>query len=81
MSDFIFHRFLFIYLELKRIWVEGGDPSGASNFSLEVNKSKNCTHTEFTRLGIPRLGLVGGEELDTLRFLDRRLPLLTILIS
>ena len=45
MSSFTFHRFLFIHIELKRIWVEGGDPSGVGNFSLKTNKSIDCVCT------------------------------------
>ena len=53
-SKITVHRFLLLF-KLKRIWVEGGDPSGAGNFSLEVNKSKNCAHTwpNYTKLDSP----------------------------
>ena len=44
-SKIIVLRFILLF-KLKRIWVESGDPSGAGNFFLEVNKSKNCAHTQ-----------------------------------
>ena len=45
ISQFIFQRFLITYIELKRIWVEGGDPSGVGNFSLKTDNSIDCACT------------------------------------
>ena len=45
MAYFIFHRFLITCIELKRIWVDGGDPSGVGNVLLKTNNLIDCSCT------------------------------------
>ena len=55
--------FLITYIELKRIWVEGGDPFRVGNFSLEANNSIDCAYA--TQIPCPCQSLKFGDDLTS----------------